>query len=66
MFRLSRKIHRTINQNILIGTGFSLLMITMATLGIITPVWGAISHNLGTLFVLINSASLLSKKGELA
>ncbi len=65
MFRLSRRIHRTINQNILIGTGFSLLMIILATLGFITPIWGAVSHNLGTLFVLINSASLLSKRNNL-
>lgn len=62
MFRLSKRIHRTINQNILIGTGFSLLMIGLATFGVITPVWGAIAHNLGTFFVLVNSARLLNKK----
>jgi Cd2+/Zn2+-exporting ATPase len=62
MFRLSRRIHRTINQNIIIGTGFSLVMIGLATFGVITPVWGAIAHNLGTFFVLVNSARLLNKQ----
>ncbi len=61
MFRLSKRIHRTINQNVLIGTGFSLIMIGLATFGIITPVLGAIAHNIGTFFVLINSARLMSK-----
>jgi Cd2+/Zn2+-exporting ATPase len=64
LFKLSRAIHLIINQNIIIGTGFGLVMISMATLGVITPVWGAIAHNLGTFFVLVNSARLLREKPE--
>lgn len=64
MFKLSKRIHRTINQNILIGTGFSLSMIGLATFGVITPVWGAVAHNIGTFFVLVNSARLLNKRQD--
>ncbi|MGM0599483.1 MAG: heavy metal translocating P-type ATPase [Candidatus Rifleibacteriota bacterium] len=64
LFKLSKAIHLIINQNIIIGTGFGLVMIAMATLGAITPVWGAIAHNLGTFFVLVNSARLLREKPD--
>lgn len=66
MFHLSKRVHRTINQNILIGTGFSMVMVVMAAMGVITPVWGAIAHNLGTFFVLINSAGLLNNNSDIA
>ncbi|OGK10775.1 MAG: cadmium-translocating P-type ATPase [Candidatus Riflebacteria bacterium GWC2_50_8] len=62
MLRLSALTHATINQNILIGTSFSLFMIGLAALGIITPVVGAIAHNLGSVFVVLNSARMLKKE----
>ncbi len=59
MFRLSEKTRTIINQNILIGTGFSLLMMGIAAAGLISPVTGAITHNLGSIFVVLNSARML-------
>ncbi|MEW6709798.1 MAG: cation-translocating P-type ATPase [Candidatus Riflebacteria bacterium] len=61
MFSLSRRILRTIHQNVIIGAGFSLIMIILASAGMITPIWGAIAHNFGTLFVIVNSARILNK-----
>lgn len=59
MFRLSAKTRGIINQNIIIGTGFSLFMMVIASVGIITPIMGAITHNLGSVFVVLNSARML-------
>ena len=57
--RLSRETRRTINLNLLVGAGFSILMLTLAASGIIQPLAGALLHNLGALFVVFNSARIL-------
>lgn len=59
MFILSNKTRTIINQNILIGTGFSIFMMLLASLGFVSPIYGAILHNLGSVFVVLNSARLL-------
>lgn len=56
---LSRKTRSTINMNVLLGGGYSVLMLTLAALGIINPIGAALLHNLGSLFVIINSSRLL-------
>src|SRR5262245_36345876 len=57
--RLSRQTRATINQNLLIGAGSSILMLSLAALGIVSPIVGAVLHNAGELYVLVNSARLL-------
>ncbi|MBQ2591938.1 MAG: cation-translocating P-type ATPase [Candidatus Riflebacteria bacterium] len=59
MFILSNKTRSIINQNILIGTSFSIFMMLLASAGFVTPIYGAILHNLGSVFVVLNSARLL-------
>ncbi len=59
MFILSSKTRSIINQNILIGTSFSIFMMLLASAGFVTPIYGAILHNLGSVFVVLNSARLL-------
>ena len=59
MFILSNKTRTIINQNILIGTSFSIFMMLLASAGFVTPIYGAILHNLGSVFVVLNSARLL-------
>lgn len=61
MFTFSEKTRGIINQNILIGTGFSLMMMVLASIGLISPVIGAIAHNLGPVFVVLNSARMLKE-----
>lgn len=61
MFSLSGKTRSIINQNIIIGTGFSLLMMAIAAAGFISPVTGAITHNLGSVFVVLNSSRMLKE-----
>ena len=59
MFILSNKTKTIINENILIGTSFSIFMMLLASAGFISPIYGAILHNLGSVFVVLNSARLL-------
>jgi len=57
--RLSRQTRATINQNLLIGAGSSVFMLSLAALDIVSPIVGAVLHNAGEIYVLVNSARLL-------
>jgi Cd2+/Zn2+-exporting ATPase len=57
--RLSRRCRRTINLNVAIGLGWTLLIIAVASMGFITPIGAAMLHNLGTLAVMANAGRLL-------
>ncbi|MDD3377876.1 MAG: cation-transporting P-type ATPase, partial [Candidatus Riflebacteria bacterium] len=62
MFELSEITKSIITQNIFIGAGFSFILMALASMGIISPVMGAVAHNLGPVFVVLNSARLLKMK----
>lgn len=57
--RLSRLCRRTINLNVLIGLGWTLLIIAGAAIGWYGPVAAVLLHNLGTLAVMVNAGRLL-------
>jgi Cd2+/Zn2+-exporting ATPase len=57
--RLSRRTRLTINQNLFIGAGSSMFMLALAGFGIVSPIVGAVLHNAGEIYILINSARLL-------
>jgi Zn2+/Cd2+-exporting ATPase len=57
--RLSRLCRRTININVLIGLGWTLIIIAGAALGWYGPVASVLLHNLGTLVVMVNAGRLL-------
>lgn len=60
LFRLSRATTRTINQNlILFGLVFNAAMLALSSAGILTPILGALAHNVGSVSVVLNSARLL-------
>ncbi len=56
---LARRTQWTIHVNILLGAGISILFVTLASMGYINALMGAILHNVGELFVIANSARLL-------
>jgi Zn2+/Cd2+-exporting ATPase len=62
MFELSEITKSIITQNIFIGAGFSFILMALASMGIVSPVMGAVAHNLGPVFVVLNSARLLKMK----
>jgi Zn2+/Cd2+-exporting ATPase len=57
--RLSRLCRRTININVLIGLGWTVLIIAGAAIGWYGPVASVLLHNLGTLAVMVNAGRLL-------
>jgi cation transport ATPase len=57
--RLSRLCRRTINLNVLIGLGWTFVIIAGAALGFYGPVAAVLLHNLGTLAVMVNAGRLL-------
>jgi len=60
LLRLGRATARTINVNlILFGLLFNASMLVLSASGVLTPVLGAIGHNLGSVAVVLNSARLL-------
>lgn len=56
---LARKTRSVIHQNVLAGAAISFFMLFIASVGWVSPLGGAILHNLGEIFVLFNSARLL-------
>jgi Cd2+/Zn2+-exporting ATPase len=62
LVKLSRQVTATIRTNVYVGVSFSALMLLLAVIGVITPIWGAILHHGGTLFVIGNSLRLLQEE----
>ncbi|MEO0600710.1 MAG: cation-translocating P-type ATPase, partial [Myxococcota bacterium] len=60
MVSLADRTRHTTTVNAVAGIGFSVVMVGLAGLGIIPPLWGAVLHNLGAVFVVANSARLLN------
>jgi Cd2+/Zn2+-exporting ATPase len=60
LLSLSKATTRTINQNIILfGLLFNAAMLGLSSLGLLSPIFGAIGHNLGSVAVVLNSARLL-------
>ena len=59
LLRLSRRTMKTIHWNLVFSMALNFLAITLAITGLLNPVIGALVHNAGSVFVIINSALLL-------
>ena len=59
LLRLADATRWTIVLNAILGTGFSLAMIGLAAVGLVSPLLGAFLHNLGSLVVIANSSRLV-------
>lgn len=57
--RLARLTRAAVHQNVLIGAGSSIAFMGVASMGIISPLAGALLHLVGEAFVIGNSARLL-------
>jgi Cd2+/Zn2+-exporting ATPase/Cu+-exporting ATPase len=63
--RISRKAFSTIKQNIAVGVVFNVLGISLASAGILTPIFAAMAQSLPDVMVFLNSSRLLFlKKGR--
>lgn len=60
--RLSRATVNTIKINISISMILNFIGITLSVYGVLTPITGAIMHNLGSVLVVLNAARLYDRK----
>lgn len=60
--QLARSTQMTIHVNILVGAAMSFFFVWFASMGWVSPLMGALLHNVGEAFVIINSARLLQFK----
>ena len=63
LFELSRRTMRTIKANLAFSMGLNFLAIILAMIAVLNPVTGALVHNAGSIFVIVNSIFLLNWKG---
>ncbi len=66
LLRLARRMMITIKCNMAFSLGLNFIAIVLAIMGILNPVAGALVHNAGSIFVIVNSAFLLGWKGRAA
>lgn len=59
---LAKRMMRTIKLNLSFSMALNFLAIILAILGILNPLAGALIHNSGSVFVIVNSALLLKSK----
>jgi len=64
LFGLTRRVIRKIHVNIAASLVINLAAVLLSALGILTPVSGALWHNFGSVFVVVNAALLLRLKDE--
>jgi Cd2+/Zn2+-exporting ATPase len=64
LITLSRKMTKTIHLNILLSFTINAVSIAAGFAGLLTPILGAISHNIGSILVVLLSASLALQKEE--
>lgn len=62
LLQLSKRMMTTIKRNLTFSMTLNFIAIILAMTGILNPVVGALVHNAGSVFVIINSARLLNWK----
>ena len=64
LFNLMQKVMRKVHVNIIASLVINLAAVVLSAIGILTPVTGALWHNCGSVFVVVNAAFLLHLKDE--
>ncbi len=64
LFRLTKKVMEKIRVNIIAAMIINVTAVVLSAAGILTPVTGALWHNCGSVFVVVNAALLLRYKDE--
>ncbi|MEG1719983.1 MAG: cation-translocating P-type ATPase, partial [Clostridia bacterium] len=62
IINLSKRVMNTIRGNIGLSMTINVIAVIVSTLGLLTPVTGALVHNLSSIIVVCNSALILTKK----
>lgn len=64
LFVLTKKVMHKVNVNIVAGMIINITAVILSSAGILNPVTGALWHNFGSVFVVINAALLLQYKDK--
>lgn len=64
LFMLTKKVMNKVNVNIVAGMIINITAVILSSAGILNPVTGALWHNFGSVFVVINAALLLQYKDK--
>lgn len=64
LFRLTKKVMQKVKVNIIVAMVINITAVVLSALGVLTPVTGALWHNCGSVFVVVNAAMLLRYKDE--
>jgi heavy metal translocating P-type ATPase len=64
LFRLMKQVMRKVHVNIAASLVINLTAVVLSALGVLSPVTGALWHNFGSVFVVVNAALLLRVKDE--
>lgn len=64
MFRLMQKVMRKVKVNIIASLIINMSAVILSAAGVLTPVTGALWHNCGSVFVVVNAAMLLRMKDD--
>ena len=59
LFSLTRKVMQTVRVNIIASLIINIAAVVLSALGVLTPITGALWHNCGSVFVVVNAALLL-------
>lgn len=62
LFSLMQKVTKKVQVNIIASLVITLSAVVLSALGILNPITGALWHNCGSVFVVVNAALLLRLK----
>ncbi len=64
LFRLTKKVMQKVRTNIIAAMIINITAVALSAAGVLTPVTGALWHNCGSVFVVVNAAMLLRYKDD--
>jgi P-type E1-E2 ATPase len=64
LLTLAKKMMKTIKFNLSFSMGLNFVAIVLAITGILNPIMGALVHNAGSVFVIVNSALLMKQRDK--
>ena len=64
LFRLMQKVMKKVHVNIIASLIINLAAVVLSALGVLSPVTGALWHNCGSVFVVVNAALLLRLRDD--
>lgn len=59
LFDLTRRVMKKVRVNIIASLFINITAVVLSALGVLTPITGALWHNVGSVFVVVNAATLL-------